>query len=262
MSKKERIMQKTLPMICAVVVFMICTSAAKEKPMLAVKLVKGEAQVTYVKGAVEAVCPGQKEIRTLKINDRIQAGCEVTTGADSRLELLLPDRSVVRFAEKTAIKLLSADVSEDGKRSIGISVGVGKIWMNVRKSLQGGGDKFDVSCQNAVAGVRGTVYRMDVENDQSAVVKVYEGEVNVAAPVKKAALPGYTAGPPKPVAGPTKIPGPKSVTMEEWTYIVKSMQQIKISADGKAQPPKAFTDAEDMDAWVKWNKRKDKEVNP
>jgi len=254
-------MRRTLSIICALAFLWVWYPAAQAKPPLAVKMVKGEAQVTSVKGTVEAVCPGQKNVRSLKTNDRIQAGCEVTTGAGSRLELLLPDKSVVRFAERTAIKLISADISEDGRRNVGISVGVGKIWMNVRKSLQGGGDKFDVSCQNAVAGVRGTVYRMDVENDQSAVVKVYDGEVNVAAPAKTGSMPGYASGPPKPVAGPTKVPGPKPVSMEEWVYIVKSMQQIQISADGKARAPKTFTEADDTDAWVKWNKKRDKESN-
>jgi len=255
-------MCKKLSVISAVTAFLfIFLISAQAKPPLAVKMTKGDAQITFVKGTADAICPGQKDSRALKTNDRIQAGCEVTTGVDSRLELLLPDKSIVRFAEKTTIKLISAETSEDGKRSVGISVGVGKVWMNVRKSLKGGDDKFDVSCQNAVAGVRGTVYRMDVENDQSAVVKVYDGEVNVAAPGKTKSSPGYVAGPPKPVAGPSKVPGPKAVSLEEWTYIVKSMQKIQISADGKASAPAAFSESEDMDDWVKWNKKRDKK-NP
>ena len=112
--------------------------------------------------------------------------------------------------------------------------------------------------QNAVAGVRGTVYRMDVENDQSAQVKVYEGEVNVAAASGALQAAVMTVGPPKPVAGPTPVAGPKPVSMVEWGYIVKSMQQIQISADGKADAPKAFTESEDMDDWVRWNKKRDR----
>ena len=255
-------MRKKLSIISAIALLLICVSAAQAKPVLSVKMTRGEAQIIFVKGNADAVCPEHKGVRALKTGDNIQPGCEVTTGTDSRLELMLPDKSIVRLAEKTTIKLISADISEDGRRSVGISVGVGKIWMNVRKSLQGGGDKFDVSCQNAVAGVRGTVYRMDVENDQSALVKVYEGEVNVAAPAKTSATQEYASGPPKPVAGPTKVPGPKSVSMEEWVYIVKSMQQIRISSKGKAEAPRAFTESEDMDDWVKWNKKRDRKNSP
>jgi hypothetical protein len=36
------------------------------------------------------------------------------------------------------------------------------------------------------------------------------------------------------------------------------MQKIQISADGRAEEPKAFTESEDMDDWVKWNKKRDR----
>ncbi len=251
-------MKKWILIICSMALMLVAFSSAQAKSSLAVKMAQGEAKIMALRGTAQAMCPAQKEARALKTNDMIQAGCVVTTGADSRLELVLPDKSVVRFAEKTNFKLISADTAEDGKRSVGISVGVGKVWMNVRKSLLGGDDKFEVSCQNAVAGVRGTVYRMDVENDQSAQVKVYEGEVNVAAAPKAQQAPVMAVGPPRPVAGPTAVAGPKPVSIAEWGYIVKSMQQIQIGSDGKAEAPKAFIESEDMDDWVKWNKKRDR----
>jgi ferric-dicitrate binding protein FerR (iron transport regulator) len=251
-------MKKWIEMIGSITCLLIVFSIAEARSPLTVKITQGEAKITTLRGTAQAVCPAQKETQVLKTHDMIQAGCIVTTGADSRLELALPDRSVVRFAEKTKFKLISADVTDEGKRSVGISVGVGKVWMNVRKSLQGGDDKFEVSCQNAVAGVRGTVYRMDVENDQSAQVKVYEGEVNVAAASGALQAPVMAVGPPRPVAGPTSVAGPKPVSIAEWGYIVKSMQKIQISADGRAEEPKAFTESEDMDDWVKWNKKRDR----
>jgi hypothetical protein len=135
-------------------------------------------------------------------------------------------------------------------------VTLGKIWSNVRKALGGKGG-FEVSCQNAVAGVRGTVYRMNVEDDKSALVKVYNGEVAVSAAANEQKTPAV--GPPQPVAGPTKVAGPKPVSMEEWVYIIKSMQQIRIKSDGKAEEPKDFNEEEDRDAWVDWNKSRDNE---
>jgi hypothetical protein len=48
--------------------------------------------------------------------------------------------------------------------------------------------------------------------------------------------------------------------MEQWTYIVKSMQQIRITADGGARKPEAFSEAEDRDAWAAWNKARDAEL--
>jgi len=134
---------------------------------------------------------------------------------------------------------------------------MGKVWSNVRKALGGKGE-FEVSCENAVAGVRGTIYRMDVEGDKSALVKVYDGEVSVAGvqqPEKLSPPKELTA--PHPVSGPEIIAGPRPVSMDEWVYIVRSMQQVRINPNGKAEEPKDFDEDEDCDTWVDWNKSMD-----
>jgi hypothetical protein len=254
-------MKKLITIISSAILVLVFFTAAQAKPPVTVKMAKGQAQITVLTGKAEAVCAGQKAVRYLKTNDSVAAGCEVSTGAGSRLEMVLPDRSVVRFSENTQFKLVQADIKNNGRRAVGISVTIGKIWTNVRKSLPGGGDKFEISCQNAVAGVRGTIYRMDVEVDQSALVKVYDGEVSVAGASRKQPSAVSAVGPPKPVAGPSVIEGPKPVSMEQWVYIVKSMQQIRVASDGKPQKPEDFTEAsEQMDSWVNWNKSRDKKT--
>ena len=229
---------------------------AYAKPPVIVKMIKGEVKVTALEGMAQAVCSGQKNAVYLKIESVLNAGCEVSTGEKSRLELTLPDKSIIRFAENTKFKLVQADVDNTGARDVKISVKLGKVWSNVRKALGGKGG-FEVSCENAVAGVRGTIYRMDVEADKSALVKVYDGEVSVAGVKPVSQMAPIVTGPPKPVSGPKVIAGPKPISMKEWVYIVKSMQQIQIRTDGKAEEPKDFTEADDRDAWVDWNKARD-----
>ena len=231
---------------------------AYAKPPVIVKMFKGEVKVTALEGTAQAVCPGQRNAGYLKIESVLNAGCEVSTGEKSRLELTLPDKSLIRFAENTKFKLVQADIDSAGARDVKISVKLGKVWSNVRKALGGKGG-FEVSCENAVAGVRGTIYRMDVEADKSALVKVYDGEVSVAGVKPVSQMAPTVTGPPKPVSGPKVIAGPKPVSMKEWVYIVKSMQQIRIKSDGKAEEPKDFTEDEDRDAWVDWNKVRDNE---
>jgi hypothetical protein len=251
-------MKKWIKIVSSIVIMLICSTAAQAQQPMTVKMTKGAAQITALKGEAVMMCAGQKAARNLKKYDRLDAGCEVSTGADSRVEMVLPDRSIVRFAEKTKFKLVQSDISKDGKRAIKISVPIGKVWSNVRKALWGRDNKFELSCQNAVAGVRGTVYRLDVESDQSALVKVYDGEVAVqGVPQQKqqSSIPAF--GPPQPVSGPTAVSGPKPVSMEQWVYVVKSMQQIRITSDGQAQEPKDFSEDEDRDDWVKWNKKRD-----
>ncbi len=249
-------MKKSISIMLSFLVMLIISTYVYAKPPVTVKIAKGEAKVTALEGAAQAVCPGQKGSKKLKINDLLQPGCEVSTGDKSRMELLLPDNSIVRFADNTVFKITKVNAGDVSKRDVKIFVSIGKIWSNVRKSLGSKGG-FEISCENAVAGVRGTVYRMNVEGDKSALVKVYDGEVSVAASTAQKDQKAPVAGPPKPVAGPTAVAGPKPVSMEEWVYIVKAMQQIRIKSDGKAEEPKEFTEAEDRDAWVDWNKSRD-----
>jgi FecR protein len=254
---KEKAMKKWKMIVSLIVLLLVCFTSAQAKPPMTVKMTKGEAKVTLLSGNAEVLCPGDKEARNLKVYESIKAGCEVSTGTDSKIEIFLPDKSIVRFAEKTKFKFVQIEVSASGNRAVEISVTVGKVWTNIRKSLTGKDDKFEVSCHNAVAGVRGTVYRMDVESDQSGLVKVYEGEVRVASFSRPQQLSVSSVGALKPVAGPSVVEGPKPVSMEQWVYIVRSMQKIHISSDGKAREPETFSETEDMDEWVKWNKIRD-----
>lgn len=168
----------------------------------------------------------------------------------------------MRFAERSVIKM--EDISYDGKtqnKNVKVNLGIGKVWANVKK-LATADSRVEVKTVNAVAGVRGTVYRVNVEDDNSAMVKVYDGTVNVSGIPKDAAkTPGqFTA--PVPVEGPREVPPPyHEVSMEEWTVIVKAMQQVTISPQGVASKPQDFTQQQDMDDWVKWNQERDKQLN-
>lgn len=244
---------------CFAVLFILSSSVyANVKQPVAVKVERGAAKVSFLEGSAHALYPGQKAHIKLKINDQLKTGCEVITSEKTRLELILPDNSIVRFADSTRFTLLRVDAGEaDKQRDVKIFVTMGKIWSNVRKTLAGKGG-FDILCYNAVAGVRGTVYRVNVEADKSALVKVYDGEVAVGASPKETEQKAPVVGPPKTVTGPSRVAGPKPVSMEEWVYIIKAMQQIRIKSDGKPEEPKAFTEEEDRDDWVDWNKERDK----
>jgi hypothetical protein len=149
----------------------------------------------------------------------------------------------------------------DHKR-VKVDLGIGKLWANVRK-LMTMDSSVEVRTTNAVAGVRGTVYRVNVDEDKSAMIKVYDGSVYVAnLPKDAAAQASEPAGTPYEVAGPQEVPQPyREVTMEEWTAIVQAMQQISISAQGTPSEPEPFDPKAEADDWVRWNQERDKQLH-
>ncbi len=221
-----------------------------------------EAAVTMIQGTARVFGADAKTGRLLKKGDRLKRDQDVRVAEKSRIEIRFPDGTVMRFAAKTNVKMneLAFNKKTDSKK-VKVALSVGKVWANVKK-LTTSDSAVEVKTSNAVAGVRGTVYRVNVEEDKSALVKVYDGSVYVANPPRDTSRPSDTATAPHQVAGPHEVPPPyHEVSMEEWTEIVKAMQQITISPQGVPSKPEDFDPKADADDWVKWNQERDRDVS-
>ncbi len=226
-----------------------------------------QAEVTYLQGRAEVLSKGETVWKALRVGSLLSMEDEGRTAEQSRIEIRLPDRSILRFDQKSAFKMknLSFDAQE-GSREIQVEIPVGKTWANVRKAF-GPKKVFEVASANAVAGVRDTVWRMNVATDQSTLIRVYEGTVEVYSPfVKPEYKPeegGFKA--PREVRGPQEVPRPyQEVTKEQWEQIVLTqMMQLMIPAVGKPEAPTSFQAEEDQrDEWVRWNQQRDRQVRP
>jgi hypothetical protein len=222
--------------------------------------IEGErAQVTHVRGEVhrQVVAEGPWSAVTLGIF--VKAGERLRTRKDARLELQLPDRSVIRFDEESDIQLTKASyVPAEGVRDVQVSLLLGKTWANIQQAF-GSSKGVKVESENAVVGVRGTVFRMNVAEDKSAMIKVYRGSVEVRKP-HRVAGPTEVGSQVQRVPGPTRVAGPHRVTMEEWVRIVEAMQQVTVSAQGVPSDPRTFTMQEDLNDWVQWNMDRDRQL--
>ncbi|MFP4474133.1 MAG: FecR domain-containing protein [Desulfatibacillaceae bacterium] len=216
----------------------------------------GVADVTHLSGTAVFSRPGATVPVQLEKGGTLAQGDTVSVGEDSRLELRLPDESRVRFDENTRFVLDRAFFNADEKqRDLNISMLLGKTWARVSGAL-GFEGRFQHASPSATVGVRGTTYRMNVEEDDSVVVKVYWGEVLVKGQ-QKASAKGKPAAP-YVLSPPTPVSGPRPVSMEEWVKIVAAMQQIKVSPDGVPTEPESFSREEDATLeWVQWNRERD-----
>jgi len=182
----------------------------------------------------------------------VYAGDVLETGRRTRLEVRLEDRSLLRLGP---LSRATVEVASFGKsvedRKVQAKLLLGQVWANVAKAV-GGEARFEVRTENAVAGVRGTTFRVDAAKDRSVVVKVYSGTVAVAA----GAIPRPAHAEPRPER--RQVAGPEEVSREQWERIVTSMMAVRVSADGIATEPEAFALAESGgDEWEEWNRARD-----
>ena len=206
-----------------------------------VSLVEGTAQRTPAKGTAHA----------LKAGSNVAVGDLLTTEAASRLELKFADQSVLRIGPSAKLQLTGAHFGEGpSKRKMTAKLFFGNVWAKVT-SIISGDQKFAIETENAVAGVRGTTFRVDARSDKSVLVRVYAGAVAVAKNV-----PLYPGGT-KP-GEREETSGPEEVTRDQWEKLVGKQMQIVIGPDGNPGEPTQFA-AEDEkgDEWAKWNEARD-----
>jgi len=220
-----------------------------------------DAVVTVLQGTARIYEKGETTGRLLKKGDTLRNEQEVRVAGKSRLEIRFPDGTVMRLSEKSNLKMNALSFNKQtNEKKVKTDLSLGKLWAKVRQ-LTTPDSTVEVRTSNAVAGVRGTVYRVNVEDDKSTMVKVYDGSVYVANPPRDTSQPIEKVEIPHEVSGPHEVPPPShEVSMEEWTTIVRAMQQISISPQGVPSKPETFDPKSDADDWVKWNQERDKET--
>jgi len=182
------------------------------------------------------------------IGATVEPGDILETQDRSRVEIEFPDRSVLRLGPGAKLELVEAHFAgARAARKLTARLLLGKLWAKVTSALHGE-DRFHVETENAVAGVRGTTFRVDANRDKSVLVRVYDGEVAVAKNAPR----------PEESGERREVEGPQEVTREQWEKLVGRQMQIRISADGTPGEPEPFSrDEERDDAFVRWNLQRD-----
>jgi hypothetical protein len=211
--------------------------------------------VTFLAGEATRSAGGKSE--KLAVGKAVFQGDVLETQKRTRLEVKLADGSVVRLGPTSKAEVQAAAFGKTvEERNVSAKLLVGKVWANVAKAV-GGEQRFEVKTENAVAGVRGTTFRVDAATDKSVVVKVYSGTVAVASgPVPR---PEHQAAGGKPER--KQIAGPQQVSREQWEKIVTNMMAVRVSSEGVPGEPEKFALATPgEDEWEEWNRSRDSQM--
>jgi ferric-dicitrate binding protein FerR (iron transport regulator) len=215
-------------------------------PVVRAEETVNSAQVSFVEGQAFSAYRGTGRALPLALNGTVEENDVVTTLDNAKVELKLKDGSVIRIGPATKLQLKSAYFGKAGEKRFSAKLFFGRVWSKVT-GLVGSESKFEVETDNAVAGVRGTTFRVDANTDRSVLVRVYAGAVamNPGAPLP---VPEHKAG------KHHQVSGPKQIDKAAWEKLVGKMMQMYVSADGKPGEPEAFAAADDSkDEWATWN---------
>ena len=204
------------------------------------------AQVSALDGKAQRTRAGSRV--ELRVGTALSQGDTIETQDASRLEVRFSDGSLLRLGPGSKLQLSEAHFGGGpSRRRLSARLFFGKLWAKVTSVIQGD-QKFQVETENAVAGVRGTVFRVDANADKSVRVRVYDGEVAV----------GKNAPPAAPGEGRHEVPGPQEVTRDQWEKLVGRQMQIVIAADGTPGEPEEFSPEVDKgDPFARWNQQRD-----
>jgi hypothetical protein len=216
--------------------------------------------VTYVDAQVKRKAVDEEEWQSAPVNTEVVSGDKVRTYRQSRAELDIAKLDIIRLAPRTIIDILKLyEETKEKKIKTAIHLEEGELWAAVHEVEME--TDFDISAPIAAAAITGTILRMHVDSsDTTTQLKVYKGEVRITnAPQKTNLQPQSIV--PKEVPGPHEIQGPHEVTLDEWVYIVRAMQQITIAANGSVLSKGSFTagDTDEKNSWVEWNQQRDKD---
>ncbi len=222
-----------------------------------------KGRVSYVDGMAKRRGLQSEDWETAYQNTAVVDGDKVRTFRQSRAELELTELDLVRMAPQTTIDILRLYQEKKAqKRTVAIEVQEGDIWASVEGEI--GEVDFKIKTPKAAAAITGTTVRVGVASDSTTELRVYKGQVSVTNAPERTDLKPQFIQPPQQVPGPYEIPGPREVSLEEWFYIVKSMQKIKIDKQGRVVQAGTFSsaDPEEQSEWVRWNLWRDRQRRP
>lgn len=221
---------------------------------------KAIGKITFPLNRVFVIPAGTNNLNYARFNMEVFAGDKIETKKESRCEITLKNGDILRIDENSIFTLENIRIGDNSVQGESF-LGIGKLWANIKKIFSDD-DYFKVKSPSAVIAVRGTIYRVNANQDTTTEVRVYDGEVSVSPPEQGGAqAPKQEQQPrlqqPQQIAPPQEKPGPTEVSVSTWLAIVKAQQQIVVKPDGKYEQSEFDAESDAQMDWVQWNMKRD-----
>jgi hypothetical protein len=109
----------------------------------------------------------------------LNAGNEVATQAKGHAAIQFPDGSFVRMSPDTTVQITNVQLEKTGNlQSAEVAQKIGRTFVNVQHLV--GGATFKVAGHSVSAQVRGTQFELLVRQNNTNLIKVFDGTVSVA----------------------------------------------------------------------------------
>ncbi|MEJ2542549.1 MAG: FecR domain-containing protein [Calditrichaceae bacterium] len=141
-------------------------------PLLANNLMdKPLGKITFFMGGIKVQNQGNSKWNNATFNSGVQANDKIRTDKQSRCEVTFSNKKVMRIGEKSIV-----EVTKDKAGIEEATVKKGSFWLSL--FLPRGTSSFKLKSPSSVCSIRGTVYRMDCDENQSTY-RCYKGEIAV-----------------------------------------------------------------------------------
>jgi hypothetical protein len=156
-----------------VVLLTLAAIACKEQPK---KIATHAAAVVFVVGSDAKIFTAKGEVKAVK-GAILHETDKVQTGKKSQVDVLLPNNILIRIDQNTTVEMKEFGLGEGGIQSDRLMLQKGTVFAKVAKL-----DKksaFAIQTPTIVAGVRGTQFMTEADDNGQGKVAVIEGKVAV-----------------------------------------------------------------------------------
>ncbi|NQU07781.1 MAG: FecR domain-containing protein [Candidatus Abyssubacteria bacterium] len=190
-----------------------------------------QGRIVEMTGAVEVFPKDGTEWKAAEEGMSLGEGDTIRSGPDSKAVAVFAGTLIMAVEQETEVDLEKLQQSPKKGMNIRLKLNNGQIWNDIGR-LRSKRSKFYVETPQAVTGVRGTVFTVQVAPDNTTKVAVVKGNVDVrtrgmmVTPVRLRENNMTEVAENQPPAEPTAI---SEEYLEQWNQYKSKFQRLRIS---------------------------------